>query len=99
LKLRKNRKERSGRRRFDDEPMPFFSDNGVIARQFELPGNSNRLIPPILEKFDVSFAHSNKLAYVMAYVKFHLIAGSGTRYGYPGLAFTPAASMPATAGS
>jgi hypothetical protein len=70
LKARENRQERSGRRHFDDEPLSFFSDNGVLAGQFELARNSNGLIAPILEKLDVSFAHCNKLAYVVAYVNF-----------------------------
>jgi hypothetical protein len=36
---------------------PFFSDNGVLAGQFESARNSDRLMPPILEKFDAPLTH------------------------------------------
>jgi hypothetical protein len=53
----KNGQERSGRRRLDNEPLSFFSDNCVLSRQLEFARNSNSLIPPILEKFNVPFTH------------------------------------------
>jgi hypothetical protein len=53
----KNCQKRSGRRRLDNESLPFFSDNCVPSRQLEFARNSHRLIPPILEKFDVSLSH------------------------------------------
>jgi hypothetical protein len=53
----KNCQERSGRRRLDSEPLSFFSDNGVLAGQFESARNSDRLMPPILEKFDAPLTH------------------------------------------
>src|SRR5882672_5561975 len=64
----KNCQERSGRRRLDNESLSFFSDNCVLSRQLEFARNSYGLIPPILEKFDVPFAHRYPVAYALAYV-------------------------------
>src|SRR5450631_1076561 len=63
----KNCHERSGRRRFDNEPLSFFSDNCVLSRQLEFARNSHGLISSILEKFDVSFSHCFHMAYAVAY--------------------------------
>src|SRR5258708_39960627 len=65
----KNCQERSGRRRLDNEPLSFFSDNCVLSRQLEFARNSYSLIPPILEKFDVPLTHRYLIAYALAYVK------------------------------
>jgi hypothetical protein len=64
----KNRQERSGRRRLDNEPLSFFSDNCILSGQLEFAGNSNGLIPPILEEFDMPFIHGFIVTYAMAYV-------------------------------
>ena len=45
----KNGQERSGRRRFNDDPLPFLSDNDVVSGEFELARNSDHLIAAVLE--------------------------------------------------
>jgi hypothetical protein len=76
---RQNGQERSRRRRFDDEPLPLFSNNGVFTGQFELARNSNRLVAPIPEQFDVSFPTCDSV---------------GVMSRYSALAFIPAAAEP-----
>ena len=47
-------KERGGSR-FNNQPVPILSHDGIIAGQLELPWNSDSLISAILEEFDVPF--------------------------------------------
>src|SRR5260370_41507977 len=73
----KNCQERSGRRRLDNEPLSFFSDNCVLSRQLEFARNSYGLIPPILEKFDVPLTHRYLIAYALAYHRGHCLTRLG----------------------
>jgi hypothetical protein len=113
LERYKNRQERSGQRRLENNPLSFFSDNSVYSRQLEFARNSNGLIAPVFEEFDVPFASVNhgKCLGICQAAELHRGAFALRqsarrlrpaplvliRVHYPAFAFNPAASMPATA--
>jgi hypothetical protein len=56
--------ERLGWRRLNNKFLALLTDNCVLSRQLEFPGNSHSLIPPILEQLDVPSDHPGFLTYV-----------------------------------
>lgn len=51
----KNFQQRTRWRRLNDQAFPFFPQNSVLGRKFELAGNPYRLVSSILEDSDVPF--------------------------------------------
>jgi hypothetical protein len=51
-------------RRLNNKFLALLTDNCVLSRQLEFPGNSHSLIPPILEQLDVPSDHPGFLTYV-----------------------------------
>jgi hypothetical protein len=59
LECVEKREKRARWHGFDDQFVSLFAHDGVIARQLEFTGDSNRLVSPILEKLDVSLRRQN----------------------------------------